>query len=212
MERRVIKVNLVGLICVVTLIIAAIVGLIVFAISKINDSNSSGGSGSSQEAPPEVNPAEYEQKTTVNLNGEETQVAVEDYISSLSYNINNIKDLFTIEKTGEKTEVYKSKADKNVSIEVEKFDDGFFDISSDLISKEAKKMREDETYKLETINLNGRLCYIERNSNEENTYLNYYIENNKSYFNVKVRIGNNVVEEMQPIIEKMMLSFRVTYN
>ena len=41
---------------------------------------------------------------------------------------------------------------KKKSVKVEKFDDGFFDISSDLISKEAKKMREDETYKLETNN------------------------------------------------------------
>lgn len=207
MERRVIKINLVGAICVLILIIAAIVGIIVFAISR-NKGDANKDNNQQEETQQMPDNKESEIKEQIVIDGQTQEITMKKYESGLRYSINYAMDNFYIDKSSKDKDIFKSLESDTVFVEIEKIEDGFVDKSRELITSEASKKNEDASYNMDTINLNGRLCYIERYTKDENMYMDYFIEKEKSYYHVKVQIGKEFIKTNQPIIEKMMLSFR----
>ena len=115
MERRVIKINLVGLICTVILIISAIVGIIVFAVTRnkndnSNNNNNNNTNNSNQTQAPQEEPAKIEnneQKMQIMVNGEKQELSVKTYISELNYRMDYAKDLIYVDsKTNNSQVIY----------------------------------------------------------------------------------------------------------
>lgn len=207
MERRVVKLNLVGTICTLILIILIIVGIIVFAIKMSNkDKNQD---GSSQQNSEEVQTEENEIKETVIINGQKQEITMKKFISDFSYKMNYDSSKFYIDKSIKDKDVFKSLESDTVLIEVEKFNEGFKDKSQEIITSEVNKKRENSTYTLDAKNLNNRLCYVEQVTKEDNLFITYTIENKESYYIINVKIGKEFIETNKPIIEKMIESFRV---
>lgn len=211
MERRVIKINLVGLICTVILIISAIVGIIAFAISHGNDGSGKGNSDKGKETLDEVQQSneniENNIKEVVTIGNETREISLKRFDSKLNYNMNYANEIFYIDKNSNEKDLLKSLESDTVYIEIERFEDGFVKKSSELISNEVKKMKADDSYRMDTKDLNGRLCYIEQYKKDEDLYMDYFIENGKSYYHAKIHIGKAFIDMDKPIIEKMMLSF-----
>lgn len=208
MERRVIKINLVGAICVLILIIAAIVGIIVFAVSRNKGGNTKKDENHQEEIQQINENKEADNKEQIEIEGQAQEIAMKNYESSLRYKINYATDNFYIDENLKDKDVFKSLESDTVYIEIEKIEDGFVDKSRELITSEANKRKEDSTYRMETVDLNGRLCYIESYLKDEDVCMNYFIEKEQSYYHARVHIGKEFINTNQPIIEKMMSSFR----
>lgn len=211
MERRVIKVSLVGTIFALILIIAGIVA-IVWGVISINSGNKSNNSSSQQEQnqEQEAEPSIPEEKEKVVIDGKTQEIVVEKYSSNrLSFIITYSPSLFEVEKESNKREIFKLKETDEVVVEIEKKEEEFIDKSRDLATNEAKKKKEDASYTMDIINLNGKLCYIEKRIKDGDVYMEYTIGNGKSYYAIYVRIGKNYVYNYQPIIEKILGTFNV---
>jgi hypothetical protein len=116
---------------------------------------------------------------------------------------------FYVETTTNDKVVFKSAESDTISLEIQKFDQGFKDKSQEIIVNEAKKMRENETYSLEAKDLNGRLCYVEEETKDEDLYITYTIEKEERYYIVNVKIGKDFIESNKQIIQRMMRTFRI---
>lgn len=214
MERRVIKFSLVGAIFVVILIIASIVAIVWAAISFTSGGNDKGKDNQNQqqeqEPPRPPEPSAEEVKDNIVVNGETQEVVINKHGSEeLSYSLSYVPEFFEVKKESKTKEIIKSKETEDVTIEIEKFADGFVDKSRELITTEATKRKEDASYSMDTIDLNGRLCYIEKRIKDEDVYMEYTIEYEKSYYHINIHIGKDYVEKYQPVIEKMLKGFRV---
>lgn len=214
MERRVIKFSLVGAIFVVILIIASIVAIVWAAISFTSGGSDKGKNNQNQqqeqEPPRPPEPPAEEVKDNIVVNGETQEVVINKHESEeLSYSLSYVPEFFEVKKESKTKEIIKSKETEDVTIEIEKFADGFVDKSRELITTEATKRKEDASYSMDTIDLNGRLCYIEKRIKDEDVYMEYTIEYEKSYYHINIHIGKDYVEKYQPVIEKMLKGFRV---
>ena len=216
MERRVVKFSLVGAIFFVILVIACIVAIVWAAISlssgggnKENDNKQKQEQEQEPPRPPE--PAEQEVKDTItDANGEKQEVVINTHESDkLTYSLSYVPEFLEVKKESDTKETIKSTETEEVTIEIEKFADGFIDKSRELITTEATKRKEDSSYSMDAIDLNGRLCYIEKRIKDEDVYMEYTIEYEKSYYHINVHIGKDYVQKYQSVIEKMLRGFRV---
>lgn len=212
MERRVIKFNLVGAICILILIIAGIVGIVMLTINLSKNIGKKPDSTSAQQQPERVEEPNQsnEIKDKIVVNGEEKEITLKKYV-----NEDNMFEMlyetsrFYVETTTNDKVVFKSAESDTISLEIQKFDQGFKDKSQEIIVNEAKKMRENETYSLEAKDLNGRLCYVEEETKDEDLYITYTIEKEERYYIVNVKIGKDFVESNKQIIQRMMRTFRI---
>jgi hypothetical protein len=212
MERRVIKFNLVGAICILILIIAGIVGIVMLTINLSKNIGKKPDSTSAQQQPECVEEPNQsnEIKDKIVVNGEEKEITLKKYV-----NEDNMFEMlyetsrFYVETTTNDKVVFKSAESDTISLEIQKFDQGFKDKSQEIIVNEAKKMRENETYSLEAKDLNGRLCYVEEETKDEDLYITYTIEKEERYYIVNVKIGKDFIESNKQIIQRMMRTFRI---
>lgn len=212
MERRVIKFNLVGAICILILIIAGIVGIVMLTINLSKNIGKKPDSTSAQQQPERVEEPNQsnEIKDKIVVNGEEKEITLKKYV-----NEDNMFEMlyetsrFYVETTTNDKVVFKSAESDTISLEIQKFDQGFKDKSQEIIVNEAKKMRENETYSLEAKDLNGRLCYVEEETKDEDLYITYTIEKEERYYIVNVKIGKDFIESNKQIIQRMMRTFRI---
>ena len=203
MERRVIKFNLVGTI-IVGSIIAVIRTINLLDLGKKNNENNTSQEQTSEQ------PAEPEVKDKIKINGEIQEIVINTHRSEkLLYTLSYVPEFFEIERVSNQKEIIKLKETEDVTIEIERFAEGFINKSEELITSEAKKKREDSSYSMNTVNLNGRLCYIEKRIKDEDLYMEYTIEYEQSYYVVNIHIAKNYINEYQQIVEKMLNEFRV---
>ncbi len=208
MERRVIKFNLMGAIGVLLLIIASIVGITIFATNK-NDSENKNNKNQQQI---QENPDTYKEadmKESVEVNGEKVEFIVKPFESELKYKVNLASEKFYFDKNVEGKDIFKSLESDTIEMVIFKIEEGFKGKSEELIVNQAQRMKENETYRMNAKNLNGRLCYAEQEKQEDGVHFNYYIENQDSYFIVQVRCDENFANQLIVIVDKMLESFQI---
>lgn len=211
MERRVIKFNLMGAIGVLLLIIASIVGITIFATNKNNSENKNKNSKNQQQQIQE-NPDAYKEadmKESVEINGEKVEFIVKPFESELKYKMNLASEKFYFDKNVEGKDIFKSLESDTIEMVIFKNEEGFKDKSEELIVNQAQRMRENETYRMNAIDLNGRLCYVDQEKLEDGLHFNYYIENQDSYYTVQVRCDESFAGQLILIVDKMLESFQI---
>jgi hypothetical protein len=194
------------------LIIAGIVGIVMLTINLSKNIGKKPDSTSAQQQPEHVEEPNQsnEIKDKIVVNGEEKEITLKKYV-----NEDNMFEMlyetsrFYVETTTNDKVVFKSAESDTISLEIQKFDQGFKDKSQEIIVNEAKKMRENETYSLEAKDLNGRLCYVEEETKDEDLYITYTIEKEERYYIVNVKIGKDFIESNKQIIQRMMRTFRI---
>lgn len=209
MERKVIKFNLMGAIGVLILIIAFVIGITVFITNKSNSENKNKKQSQQQIQENRDDYKEVNEKQSVQINGQKIEYIVKPFESKLKYKINLPSEKFYFEGNTEGKDIFKSLESDSISMEIFKNDTGFKYKSEELIVNEAQRMKDNKTYKLKAINLNGRLCYIEQEELSEELYLNYYIENKEEYYTIKVRCDNSFSVQLIPILDNMIKSFKI---
>ena len=215
MERKVIKINLMGAIFVLVLIVAIIVGIIVFAIKSGSnkESNNKNNEETEQNSKFSVNKVEdkeaYEEvdkKEDVVIDGESKEITLRDYHNpryEFSYDVDGFyKDPHVKDKDS-----FKSLVSDTISIDVTFCKEGFKNKAKELLNGIADKRAENSQYNVTTKDINGKLCYIEELEKENGVKRNYYIENGDAYFLLNINCGKEFVKNQLPIIEKMVESF-----
>lgn len=219
MERKVIKINLVGAIFVLILIIAIIVGAIVFAIkSSSNNENSDKKNDKTeqdsifsvnQDEDKDIDKEDYKEldkKENIIVDGEKKEITLRDYRGpryTFSYEVDGFyKDPYVKDKDS-----FKSLVSDTIWVEVTYFKDGFKTKAKDLLEEASAKKAENSQYSVKTKEINGKLCYVEELEKENGVKRNYYIENGDAYFLLEVSCGKEFVKNHLPVVEKMVESF-----
>lgn len=219
MERKVIKINLVGAIFVLILIIAIIVGAIVFAIksSSNNENSDKKNDKTEQDSIFSVNQdeekdkdkedyKELDKKENIIVDGEKKEITLRDYRGpryTFSYEVDGFyKDPYVKDKDS-----FKSLVSDTIWVEVTYFKDGFKTKAKDLLEEASAKKAENSQYSVKTKEINGKLCYVEELEKENGVKRNYYIENGDAYFLLEVSCGKEFVKNHLPVVEKMVESF-----
>ena len=208
MERRVIKFNLMGAIFVLLLIIAAIVGIIVFAINasngKIRDKKIKEDIQEQQEAQKND---QMEVREKIIVGNEQKEITMRTHISKLKYRMNYDVDSFYIIDDDSSIDRYSSQYTDAIYLNVTKSTDPFVNKVNELITISGKNKTEDPSYKLSELNINGKLCYVERAPKDKEIFINYYIEANEGFYIIETHCGEELQEVTLATIEKMIMSF-----
>ena len=214
MERKVIKINLMGAIFVVILIIAVIVGVIVFAIKSSYDNESADNDdrkkqkieSSFNQTDDKEEYKEVDKKENVEIEGESKEITLRDYHNpryTFSYDVDGFyKDPHIKDKDS-----FKSLVSDTIFIDVTFFNEGFKAKAKELLEQTSAKKAENNQYSVKTKDINGKLCYIEEIEKENGVKRNYYIENGDAYFLLEVSCGKEFVKNHLPVVEKMVESF-----
>lgn len=214
MERKVIKINLMGAILTLVLIIAFIIGVIVFAIKLNSDKSESESDGKEQTSELQNNEdnkndyKELDKKELVMIDGNQKEITMRDYTSQYGYIMSYDIDSFYKDPNDEEKESFKSLVSNTISIDITYFNEDFPKKANELLEGIGRKKAENSQYNLDTKDINGSLCYVEDIEKENGINRNYYLENGEAYYIINVRCGKEFVTNNMPIIEKMIQSIR----
>lgn len=214
MERRVIKINLVGAICVVLLIIAAIVGASIGIPKLINKKNASNDNNASNVAENKnVNQKDSNKEFVESVmdDGEEVKIKMKYYKSRLGYAMNYASELFAIDEYSSNIDKYVSLYSNTIKFNVEKRDDALENILDEI--EENDNMYDPEQIKdfnTSNMEINGKKVIkrvVKFSSYVDEIYV-IKVNNNLSYI-IKTAYGENFGKELKYAIEKMIESFEV---
>ncbi len=239
MEKKVIKFSLVGVICIL-LIIAVGIGTIVFALNenkteeenrdsinkgedkeqaivRQNEKDDNQKNNEKEENRKKENKKKEEKKEvteykdTIVINGEEQELELKIYKSDLGYKMAYDLNSFYVQHFEE--DEYKSLLTDTISLNVIKKEGDFSRISEELIQGSNNRTQRNNSYKLEQIEINGKLCVKEEQlESSGETHINYYIEGNNAtseYFIVEAVCGKELKESMIAVMNKMVSTFVV---
>lgn len=214
MERRVIKFNLMGAIGVLLLIIATIVGITVFAINKKNGSNKESNPKNQQQQQqqiPENTDAykEIDMKESVDIGGEKVELIIKPFESELNYKMNLASEKFYFDKNEDGKDIFKSQESDSILMEISKVDQGFNDKKESLINGQTERRGINESYRMNAIDINGKLVYIDQEKIDGVFYFNYYINKDDMYYIVNVHCDDSFTNNLVPVIDAMLNSFEI---
>ena len=214
MERRVIKFNLVGAIFVLILIIAAVSGIIIFAIKSQKDNNDDKNekqmkiSEEQEKKDKEADELNKEYKEKILIDNQEHWMTLKKFKSSLGYKMKYDVESFYIENNDIEVDEYKSLYTDTISLKISKSTEDFSDKTESIIKESAEKIRNNSTYKLEQMDINGDLCFKESMvENGVDNIITYYIQADNGFFVVQAHCGTELKETMIPIIDYMVKTF-----
>lgn len=211
MGGKVIKINLVGAIFTIFLIVAVIVGIVIFAT---RDTGNSSKSDNQKDNKPNViqddkdSYKELDRKDTVYINGTAKEILMKTYVRESEYRIDYDVNTFYINEINKEEIFIESNISDTILMKISKKND-FYKISNELITNESNKKKADTTYKLNTRDYNGHLAYIESKETDKDVRRTYYIENKDEYYVIDVMCGNDYKENVMPIIDKMVETFKI---
>ncbi len=212
MERRVIKFNLMGAIGVLLLIITAIVVITIFATNKNNAENKEKNGKDNPQQQIQENHDSYKEadiKETVNIEGQDTEIIVEPFESELKYKINLPSEKFYFDGNSEGKDIFKSLESDSILMEIFKTEGGYKEKTEELINMQAERRNNNESYRMNALDLNGKLCYVDQEKREDGFHFNYYIQNDESYYTVQVKCDEYFVNQLLPIVDKMVENFQI---
>lgn len=212
MEKRVIKVNLVGAICVIILIIAAIVGAVVLITKNVKPDKSKEDDNKIQQNTTNTidsnNNEEF--KESIIINDSVQEITLKRYNSRLGYSMKYDIDSFYVEPNDEGTDKYRSQFTDKISINVSRIDGSFADKSKEIVSGLSKNKNENSTYEMKEENFSGKLCYKEQMEKDSETFIKCTVQGYDGfYYIVEAHCGDELKEGTLPIIELMLKSFEV---
>ena len=214
MEKRVIKVNLVGAICVLILIVAAIVGAVVLITKGVKTDkkkDTTDNNNTPQAVTNMVDSNENKEfKESVTINDQVQQITMKQYRSKLGYIMNYDIDNFYIEPDVDGVDKYQSQYTDKIYIIINRIDGSFADKSKEILSQLSKNKNENSTYEMKEENFSGKLCYKEQIEKNDETFIKCTIQGNDGYyFVVEGHCGNELKEGTLPIMELMIKSIEV---
>lgn len=208
MEKRVIKFNLMGAIGVLILIIAAIVGITVFVASRNNSDNKEKNSQQIQQQDADSY-KEVDMKETVEIDGEKTEFIVKPFESELKYKMNLATEKFYFDANIDGKDIFKSLESDSILIEIFKTEGDYKEMGENLINGQNERRSNNDSYRMNAIDLNGKLTYIDQEKKEDGFHFNYYIEGQDSYYTVQIRCDESFVNQVLPVVDKMLQSFEI---
>lgn len=210
MGGKVIKINLVGAIFTVLIIIAAIVGIVIFATRDTRDDGKENKKDNKQNTIQDDKELynELNKKETVSINGTTKEITMKTYEKKLEYRIDYDIDTFYINELTANDVLIESLVSDSIMIRIKKKND-FKVLVNDLSTNEVNKKNTYEKYKLSSKVYHGHLGYIEYFESGDSVRKTYYIENGDEYYLIEVICGKEYKDNILPIIDKMVDSFKI---